>query len=292
MKTKVILGIAITALLTSCETKETFYLELVEKDPTTDVTFSATIDNGTDSRTSLSANNGANYHFLYWTKGDAISIYDGTSISTFTTESDGMATGEFTRKSGDIKDDADLYTAFYPSSITVNSMTLPSEQTYVKDNVANYPMYAQSSDKELTFKNLCGIVRLSLKSQDADMVKVSKILLSAEGTGMSGRFSIDADGAAVVEGSDGVVLDCDSPVSLSVSEATDFNVIVPRGSYNPLNVSIYNAEGEGVCLMSNSVVKVERSGVTRISLTLTEASFDSSLEIIPITDANVDFSDR
>lgn len=294
MKAKLFLGIATIGLLTSCGS------DIVIQDldsnlgtETPDVTFSATIENQTDTRTALSDYaNGNGYHSLYWTKGDAVSIYDGTSTSLFTTDSDGSSSGTFTRKEGRIDSDASVYTAFYPSSITMDNMTLPVEQSYKEKNVANFPMYARSYTKELAFKNLCGIIRLSLKCTETDAVKVSKICLSADNAGMSGRFSVGEDGAAIVQGTDGVILTCSSPIVLYKSIETDFNIIVPKGSYNPLKVKIYDAEGKEITLVSEAPVSVARSGITRIAQTLNTTSFGSSLEMIPITESDVEFTDR
>ena len=45
-------------------------------------------------------------------------------------------------------------------------------------------------------------------------------------------------------------------------------------------------------LASTDKVSVKRSGMTRIELTLSESSYESSLEMIPVTEADVDFTDR
>ena len=292
MKTKFYFGMAVIALLTSCESLLTEEIVVSIDDKTPEVTFSATIETGNTTRTALSDRpTGAGYYSLYWTKGDAISVSDGENTAIFTTESDKSSIGEFTRKQGTIDGEATCYTAFYPSDITADRMWLSDKQKYVADNVENFPMYAISNTKDLKFKNLCGIISLNLRNRETGSVEVSSISLSADNAGMSGSFTIGEDGEAVVNGYGGVVLSCESAVPLDNSE-TSFNIIVPKGDYNPLRIKITDAEGKEVNLVSEGKIHVSRSGMTRITLTLGSSSFDSSLETIPITESDVEFTDR
>lgn len=280
-------------LLTSCESIFTQDVELELDNQTTDMTFSAVIESKADTRTAMSDEaNSAGYYSLYWTKGDDISISDGENTAIFTTESDGTSSGDFIRKEGRIDGDAFVYTAFYPSSITLSYMVLPAEQKYVKNNVKNFPMHAKSYTKDLEFKNLCGIIRFSLKSEESGSIEVSNICLSADNAGMSGSFTIGEDGSAMVAGSDGVVLTCEKAVPLYKNLETDFNIVVPQGDYDPLRVKISDVSGKEVNLVSEGKIQVRRSGITKIALTLGSSSFDSSLEMISITESDVEFTDR
>ena len=293
MKTTLFFGAFAIVLLASCETEINHMIPLDGEDP--GFAFSAITETGGITKTHLSDNaSGAGYYSLYWTKGDDISVYDGTSTSVFTTDSDGESTGMFTWKEGTIDKNASVYMAFYPSSITISDMTLPETQDYVADNVADFPMYAGSRTTELRFKNLCGIIRLSLRNKEIGSLRISRIDLSAPHQGMSGHFSIGDEGAAIVTGAKGVSLNCETPVPIYTSTETDFNIVVPQDDYDPLYVTITDAEGKKVDLESEGKVRVTRSGITRISLLLSSSSFsfDSSLERIPITDTDVDFTDR
>lgn len=198
---------------------------------------------------------------------------------------------EFSHKSGTVSGNAAEYTAFYPSKITVSNMVLPSTQNYVKNNVEYFPMYAKSDNKELAFKNLCGIIRLCIKAGENEEVNIASISLSSN-KGMSGAFTIGDDNEAVVDGADGVVLNCMEPCSLYTSVTTDFNVIVPQGNYNPLKIKIRNADGKEINFESEDAITVMRSEITRINLTIFKSSFNTSLETIPITDSDVEFTER
>lgn len=293
MKTKFFIGIAATLFMTSCDKLFTQDLE-VKIDPfAPDMTFSAVIENQSNTRTELSdKTNGANYYTLNWTKGDAICISDGENNARFTTENSGTQSAEFTLKEGELNDNAFLYTAFYPSTITPDNMKLSAEQEYVTDNVKNFPMYAQSENRKLNFKNLCGIIRLSLTNEKSGSMQITSISLSADHAGMSGNFTIGKDGSAIVSSNDGVVLTCKSPVTLYKNLGTNFNIIVPPGNYNPLKVKILDTDKHEINLVSEGNIQVRRSGITLIRLALDASSFDSSLEMIPITEADVEFTNR
>lgn len=290
MRSKFFFGIAAMLLLASCE--ESFEMETnLEIDNPSEV-FTATTESEPSTRTSLSCyTNSDGCYSLYWSEGDAISISDGVSTAVYTTGDSYSSTAEFTKIEGSISNTASQYTAFYPSSITVSNMVLPTTQNYVNDNVENFPMRAVSTDKELAFKNLCGIIRFSLKSEESGQVSISSISLSAD-KGMSGTFTVGDDNAAVVSGNDGVVLNCADAKTLYTTSTTDFNIVLPQGEYDPLKIKICDAEGKEINLVSEGAISVKRSEITRITLTLAKSTFDTSLETIPITDSDVDFTER
>ena len=293
MKAKLFFSVVAMLLLASCTETEDVYIELKDEPrPVENVVFSAFMENYMKTRTEMSDYPISGYYSLSWMKGDAISIYDGRNTAVFTTENDKSSSAEFILEEGQINDKASEYKAFYPSSITVYKQELPAVQHYVKDNVENFPMYAYSKNKDLEFKNLCGIIQLSLRNGADSPIEVSSIGLSSVNSGMSGAFQIGGDGAAEVEGSKGVSLICKEPVSLYEFADTDFNIIVPQGEYNPLRVDIYMADGRVMQLASTDKVSVKRSGMTRIEMTLSGSSYESSLEMIPVTEADVDFTDR
>ena len=293
MKAKLFLSVIAMTMFASCEIVEIQEIVIEPGNLEETPAFSAFIEGEPSTRTAISDYpNSSDCYSLNWVKGDEISISDGTNTATFVTEDEGSNSAVFTCKTGKVSNTADTYTAFYPSSITSANMVLPANRNYVKDNVEDFPMYAVSSSKDLDFKNLCGIIRFSIKSNETGSVNISKISLSSDNLGMSGEFTIDDDYAAVVKGTDGIVLTCAEAVSLYKSVETDFNIIVPKGSYNPLKVKVVNENGKEINLESQSAIDVKRSGITKIRLTLSSSTFDSSLEMIPITESDVEFTDR
>ena len=210
------------------------------------LTFTASTESKAETRTSLSYSADENgMYSLTWNRGDEISIYDGTSTAVFSTDDSYSATAEFEQKSGEIDKNAAFYTAFYPASITVDNMVLPSQQTYVNKGILDFPMYAYSTSRNLHFKNICGILKVSVKTKESTDVSVSSISVSSE-KGMSGTFTVADDYSAVVEGNDGVVLNCEEPVSLYNASYREFNIIVPPAEYETIKICIITGDGGGV----------------------------------------------
>ena len=293
MKAKLFLSVIAMTMLASCEIVEVQEIVLEPDNLEETPIFSAFTEGEPQTRTAISGYpNSSNCYSLNWEEGDEISISDGTNTATFVTDDDGSNSAVFTCKTGKVNNTADTYTAFYPSSINSTNMILPANRNYVEDNVEEFPMYAVSESKDLDFKNLCGIIRFSIKSDETGSVNISKISLSSDNLGMSGEFTIDEDHAAIVKGTDGIVLTSTEAVSLYTSEQTDFNIVVPKGSYNPLKVKVVDENGREINLESQSAIDVKRSEITKIRLTLSSSTFDSSLEMIPITESDVEFTER
>ena len=290
MRSKLFLGIVAMFLLTSCE--DPFETEFDNETNGSTEVFFATTETEPSTRTSLSGyTNADGCYSLYWDSGDAISIFDGTNTAVYTTEDSNTSSAVFVRSDGKISNTAARYEAFYPSSITTTNMILPANQNYVDGNIENFPMRAVSTNKDLAFKNLCGIIRFSLKSEENGQISISSISLSSD-KGMSGSFTVGDDNAALVAGTDGVVLTCAEAEQLYATNTTDFNIIVPQGEYNPLKVKISDDDGKEINLVSDGAISVKRSEITRITLTLAKSTFDTSLETIPISDSDVDFTER
>lgn len=142
---------------------------------------------------------------VYWTPDDVIGVYSCTSEefyvegpgSPFTTDLSAAApTASFT---GEATEGAQQYIAVYPrdmfaacmwtSERTMLGFTLPSEQTAVAGGFATglNPSWATTVDMggDLTFKNLCALVKFRISGGDADELK-SVTLTDLGGTGLSG----------------------------------------------------------------------------------------------------------
>ena len=160
------------------------------------------------TRTSLQPGDEQGSHAVYWTPDDVIGVYSCTSEafsveepgSPFTTDLSAAApTATFT---GTAEADALQYIAVYPRDMFVACMwssegtmlefTLPSEQTAVAGGFATglNPSWATTADMggDLTFKNLCALVKFSISGGDADALK-SVTLTDLGGTGLSGTMA-------------------------------------------------------------------------------------------------------
>ena len=142
---------------------------------------------------------------VYWTPDDVIGVYSCTSEnyslegpgSPFTTSlTEAAPTASFT---GEATEGASQYIAVYPQDkftgcmwspeMTMLGFTLPTEQQAVEGGFATglNPSLATTADMggDLTFKNLCALVKFSISGGDADELK-SVTLTDLGGTGLSG----------------------------------------------------------------------------------------------------------
>ena len=181
-----------------------------------------------------------NDHSMKWTTGDDI-IVNGETFACEVKEEGARA--EFTGKVVQSP-----YNAYYPTSIwNEGTLTLPSTQYYDENNLSRVsPMYACSGNTELTFHNICALVKLNLKGTGT----VKTITASADQS-LSGEFTIagnETDGyyANVPQLRDGaatVTLDCGQGEALDAETYKAFYIALPKGDYSNLKfaVSVYKA---------------------------------------------------
>ena len=268
MKRFFFISVMAALALTACQKEQ----NIDENKTDTPVIFSATTENSA-TKTSLSQN-GEGYDVL-WQEGDQITIVDAASnVGVYHTSST-TAKGSFSFVSGTAATTPG-YKAWYPASIyNEGTPTLPATQEYAADNIKNSPMYAESSTETLSFKNICGIIRLNVSTTMSGK-KVRSITLSATQP-MSGAISNAANlannsyVAAVSEGA-GVTLDCgESGVAIG-TEPTAFHFAVPANSYTGLKITVLTTDGDFQTrtLKSEQSIIVGRSSIADITISFNE----------------------
>ncbi len=228
------------------------------------------------TKTELSGNDTDGY-VVNWQSDDKIKIVDAAStpnVGVYSTTSTAVK-ADFTFVSGAEATTAP-YKAYYPETLYNNgTLTLPATQTYVAGNIGQSPMYAESNDESLKFKNLCGIVRLNITTNDSNR-KVRKIVLSAN-QGMSGTFTISDNAAVIPSGTTaGVTLDCGTAGTAIGTSATAFYLAVPAASYSNLKITVVTTDGGKQTRTANKAIVVERSAMTDISLSFNGLEMDAT----------------
>ena len=191
---------------------------------------------------------------LVWETGDEITINGVAYVATPDTGNPAMAT--FAPKGADEAEPVDgKYYAAYGCTFDAEQLSgiLPATQTYAAGSLAGVaPMYAESSDIELTFKNICSLLEITLKGDAA----VSQISVSASNLPMSGKFVIsDGQTASVVaEGYAGVTLDCGG-AALS-ADGTSFYVAVPAGTYQSLKIKAVATDGRSWSITAPNAAEI------------------------------------
>lgn len=189
---------------------------------------------------------------MSWNKGDAVMI----NGKTFTADESGASTtlsGEKTYQEGG------LYKAYFPASIWDNGiLTLPATQTYNGTNLSGVnPMYSQSGTTDLTFSNLCAMVKLQLTGS----TKIVKEIRVSADQPLSGEFEIVAGGAgykAVMKSQTSkpsVTLNCGTGVDLSTNNV--FYVALPEGEYT--NLKFFVVTNDNMC------TSIEKASATLVA---------------------------
>jgi len=190
------------------------------------------------TKTTLSQD-GSVYHIL-WSEGDKIGVYvDGQATPAEYLLKTGAGTKEATFE-GVGKGKA--YTALYPYDMCGRlqdgqlSFTLPAVQSYsLRTFAANsYPMLGSGADGILSFRNLCAVLKLSLKG----LGKVNQIVFTANSPDVrvSGPARVSVANTAepamqmLAEGSSSVTLE--AQVLLDPDTATDFYLVLPPQTYS------------------------------------------------------------
>lgn len=226
-----------------------------------------------ETRTALSGDDTEGYQVV-WSEGDKITI--GTETFDIDEKSIAGTTAKFT---GNTLAE-DTYTALYG----INEMVWPSKQTYKEGNVDNFPMYASATvDAEgnispLSFKNLGGLLRLTVTGESTRKIKSIEIASSNK---MAGAFEIRNDAASFTKkfGNQmtSIVLDCGSTGVALSDKGTDFYIAMAQNTtgYTDIKITLTDTK-DNVCvkkLSSDKKLVITRSQITKASFTVDEKKF-------------------
>ena len=250
---------------------------------------------------------------VVWSAGDQVAIFEGTSAGKayqVTEASVGSGTGEFTlvknlctdataeipentiaiypfSKSLTVEPASNSY--FYVNAYNINGITFPSRQTYTPGSFSDeaFPMIAvtQKGGRELAFKNIGGVIKLSLTGSCA----VSEITIEGHNNEyLSGPIEISLTppdnkfntGANIYivpnRTSKSVTLVCDPAVQLDSEKATDFFISIPPTEFKSgFTATITDSEGNKSTKSTNKANEVRRSTI----LAMPEVDNDRDKEI-------------
>ncbi len=174
------------------------------------------------------------------------------------------------------------YYAVFPASIFSSTpanarceINLPAHQyTDASGRLKNAPMYAESNEtsRNLQFKNLCGIMRLSLTKNGTS---ISRIVVTTSANKINGKYnvafsnglpSLGNPGMTIVDSNHSIVLTCAEPQP--INNGHDFDIAIPAGSYNTLEIKIYDDDHSAVCTktLEQGTLQINRGEYTVIIL--------------------------
>ena len=249
MKKYIFMAVAAIAVLSSCSKEDDNNASFNDSGA-----FYATIEDGS-TRTTLGTGDNANK--VLWSESDKINI-NGTAYTL--SEGEGTTKAKFTGESVS----GTPYNAYYPASLyDGTTATLPATQTYQEGKISNLPMYAQSDDQNLTFKNLCGVIALTLKG-----TKSVKSITVTSTANLCGAFTVTDNAAVISSGTKTVTLDCGSGVTLNETTGVTFYIAIPDGSHQ-LTFRVNTTDDYYYTQTTTSAVNVERNKIYPIEWTPT-----------------------
>ena len=257
---------------------------LQEKAANQNYSFTARTDAGIKTRTCLGEVLSNETYPLLWEKGDRIIIAPSGKPATSYYETQGQDNdvAEFRSISGlegnEMPPENTALTALYPADAYKftdgkHTINIPENQTYRKNNISSgtMPMIAGATSRELSFRNVCGILRLRLNTLEQD-IRLSSIKVVAD-KGLSGPI-------ATFEGTDvtwnnpdgetghGITLSCNG-TALS-PEPEDFYIVLPPGNYSGFKIQLETEGPDKKTYRMDEVLEIERSAITTVNLDLAQ----------------------
>lgn len=303
MKRILFAAIAASAMIIACQkTEENFEQSNAHE-------LHASIEADGASKTVLDENNN-----IRWSEGDQIVAFMKTSLGLKYQLKDsyiGETSGYFSKVSSGSSDDLgagmewDHIVAYYPYAESIKcakigdnyaiDVVLPTEQTYKVDSFGNgaWPMVAVSKDNDITFKNVCGGMKLQLKGTQ----KVVAIKLEGKNSEkLSGAATVTAytDGETkpaitMASGaSTSVTLNCGSGIQLNQSTATEFIIALPPVLFSKgFTVTVTDDSGSPYTVETDKANTVLRSSLLvmpdfKLDASSGDDSDDEGEDIIPV----------
>ena len=281
MKKSVFAFFAASLCLAACQ------IELVDPNQpnVSDDVLSAKIEQNEVTKTVLGESNN-----VFWSENDQIVAFMKSSYGhkyQIKPSFAGKTYADFSRVSSASGDDLsagmewDHNVAYYPYSESIEcvksgdnyalDVVLPTEQNYAANSFGNgsFPMVAVSEDNNITFKNVCGGIKLQLKGTQ----KVKSITLQGKNNEkLSGPAIVTAytnsetKPAITMTGTDAdsksVTLNCGEGVQLNESTATEFIIALPPVLFsNGFMVTVTDFESQTYTIETDKANTVLRSSL-------------------------------
>ncbi|MBQ0150056.1 MAG: hypothetical protein KBT08_05500 [Bacteroidales bacterium] len=245
------------------------------------ITIVANTESGVDTKTALSGDDQTGYQVL-WSEGDRIILDIDGSYPFDINGGVGTTRGTFVGNLPFGSSSAGINCRAYYAT---DGSYLDSKSYYKPGNViSSAPMVATVSVKngfvsEANFKNLCGLLRLTLKGNGT----IKKIRLIDDAPLYGDIDRIASDGAAVLKSAGlseyALTHDCGAGVDLS-ADGTNFYIPMPQGNYDGIKIEITDRLDRTITktLKAGKILNITRSKITPVSLTV------ASLDVDPLPD--------
>lgn len=245
------------------------------------MTFSAVVADGDQTKTVLGGQMGDQYRKVMWQYGDTVGVcradWYSDQMSKFTNVEEGES--ETATFIGQVETVSSYY-AFYPLSASPrynydwNLITFnwPAAQTYAPASFGRdaMPMVSKANFGEVyQFNSLAGVFAVNLTGTET-IKSVSFTGYDANGIPMpvAGTFSVNmgyTNPQLVAEGHNisTVTLNCKDGVNLDSSTPTPFYIVLPPATYNSFTISVATTDGKVMLKRASNPLTVRSANVTK-----------------------------
>ena len=200
--------------------------------------FHAVTESNLETKVNVGYDEFSGVYQVKWVNTDKVWI-NGSRYSV--TPGNPATTADFSLESGNTP--TSPYKAFCPHDAVSSAdggvkFTMPSSITSTNHDVAFWPMYAESGSNTFSFKNLCGLVAVSIRDANESR-KVTKVQISCTGHYLNGTASVIPDGdvwkAGITSGED-----ANKITTVNLSEPMDIKQW--GGVYFPIPPAVYGTD--------------------------------------------------
>lgn len=217
---------------------------------------------------------------ITWSENDRIYVSDGASNDTFTlTDGAGTTKGRFTQDgSASFRSEVKAY---YPSTLVKDGKLIwPANQN--RSQIV--PMYSEkvltgTGAEDFSFTSLGAILQIVFSTKSENVV-LKTIRISDASRKMSGEFTVDEEGRAVIAstGDNAITLDLGDGAAVGVA-AKYFNIAIPAGNYKDLTIRFTANDGRMCVMHSTTFPELEHNTVGRLTLA---GNFDSDAYVVDL----------
>jgi hypothetical protein len=202
-----------------------------------------------------------------WSANDKIYVKDASgNHDTFTLQNGvGTTKGNF-KQDGQVTFTGEVQ-AYYPATMLEGGSSVwPASQT----NDQTIPMYCKktlsgAAEERMDFSSLGSVLQIVFNTTQENVTLKSIEIKDGSAT-LSGAFTVDTDGKAVITATDkaGITLDLGTGVALGKA-ANYFNIAIPSGNYQDLTL-VFTATDGKKCTMTGGKVNIAYNAVGRLTL--------------------------
>lgn len=215
----------------------------------------------------------AQSYIVQWKTSDQIFVKgEETSAPFILTDGEDTPRGTFSNNNSPFKT-GDAVKAYYPLSlVSGEKLVWPAKQDYD----LQVPMYCEktltvATGEEFNFSSLGGIIQIVFNTtKQADVVRVTEVEVRDGQKPLSGEFTIDDKGKAVIVDdpagkNTGVILDLGTGVDMGKG-VKYFSLALPVGEYNEFSIDFVYSDGT-ICTVGGLKMNIKRNAVSRVCVT-------------------------